>query len=197
MLNTARDWAEKNIQLLHPFAERGIPIVGIEPSCILTFRDEYPELLQSSASASVAANVFLLDELLSQLATQEPEIIANCFRKSDDRHVLLHAHCHQKALVGVQPTLDVLKILGGYKVDLIESSCCGMAGSFGFENSHYEISYAMGNRKLFPAIANAENDSAIAITGVSCRQQIDHFTERKTRHVVELLASALLKKNEH
>ncbi len=102
---------------------------------------------------------------------------------------MLHSHCHQKALAGFDQTLDVLR-RAGYEPQAIDSGCCGMAGSFGFETEHYEISRKMGEYKLFPALRNAEG-TPVAITGVSCRQQIGHFTDAEPRHVVEYLADAL------
>ena len=190
LLPTARDWARRNVEVLLPYAERGTPIVGTEPSCILTFREEYIDLLRDEPSRTVAARTFLLDELLALLAT-EGEDVSAIFRDDLPREVLLHAHCHQKAGVGADVTLRALDLVPGYRVRLIDSTCCGMAGSFGFEAEHYEISRAMGARRLFPAVEASSPDTAIAITGVSCRQQIGHFTSRRPRHSVELLADAL------
>jgi len=191
LLSTARNWARRNVDALLPYAQRGVPIIGVEPSCLLTFRDEYPELLRDEDSRTVAAQAYLLDELLARLAAEEPEEVAAIFRDDVARDVLLHAHCHQKAIVGPEPTLRVLSLVPGYKASLVETSCCGMAGSFGFEAEHYEMSKAMGSLKLFPAVEAASPDTAIAITGVSCRQQIGHFTSRTPRHAIELVADAL------
>ena len=196
MLATARTWAQRNVEALRPFAERGIPIVGVEPSCLLTLRDEYPELVPGPATTAVANSARLLDELLVELAAQDPDAVAACFRNAPSQHgpsqrILLHGHCHQKAIVGMQPTLDALALVPAYDVELINSACCGMAGSFGFETEHYDISRQMGALALFPAVEAADDGTTIAITGVSCRQQIDHFTSRRSRHSVELLADAL------
>jgi Fe-S oxidoreductase len=191
LLSTARRWARTNVDALLPYARRGVPIVGTEPSCLLTFRDEYPDLLRDDDSKAVAAQSFLLDELLVKLAAEEPNNVAAIFREGVAQDVLLHAHCHQKAIVGPEPTLQALRLVPGYKVSLVETSCCGMAGSFGFEAEHYEVSKAMGSLKLFPAVEAASPATAIAITGVSCRQQIGHFTSRKPRHALEILADAL------
>ncbi len=191
LLPTARRWARHNVEALLPYASRGVPIIGAEPSCLLTFRDEYPELLRDDDSKTVAAHTLLLDELLVKLAAAEPDKVAAIFRDDLNQDVLLHAHCHQKAIVGPEPTLQALRLVPGYKVSLVETSCCGMAGSFGFEAEHYEISKAMGSLRLFPAVEAASPDTAVAITGVSCRQQIGHFTSRKPRHAIEILADAL------
>jgi Fe-S oxidoreductase len=189
LLPLAQHWARRNVDVLLPYAQRGVPIVGTEPSCLLTFRDEYPDLLRDEASRTVAGQAVLLDELIARLAQEDEEVIA-IFRDDLEQEVLLHAHCHQKALVGAEPTLVALR-LAGYRPRLIDTGCCGMAGSFGFEAEHYETSRAMGALRLFPAVEAAASDVPIAITGVSCRQQIGHFTSRKPKHAVELLADAL------
>jgi FAD/FMN-containing dehydrogenase/Fe-S oxidoreductase len=191
LLPTARNWARRNVDALLPYAQRGVPIIGTEPSCLLTFRDEYPELLRDDDSKTLASQSFLLDELLMKLAAEEPEQVASIFREDVSLEVLLHAHCHQKAIVGPEPTLRMLNLVPGYKATLVETSCCGMAGSFGFEAEHYEVSKAMGSLKLFPAVEAVSRDTAIAITGVSCRQQIGHFTTRTPRHAIEIVADAL------
>jgi Fe-S oxidoreductase len=189
LLPLAQRWARRNVDALLPYAQRGVPIVGTEPSCLLTLRDEYSDLLRDEASRVVAGQAVLLDELIVRLAAEDSEAVA-IFRDGVEQDVLLHAHCHQKALVGAEPTLAALR-LAGYRPRLIETACCGMAGSFGFEAEHYETSRAMGALRLFPAVEAAAPDTPIAITGVSCRQQIGHFTSRKPRHAVELLAEAL------
>ena len=194
MLGLARDWAAQNVKALLPYAERGVPIVGVEPSCLLALRDEYPDLLhderQHEAARTVAGQALLLDELLVQLADEDPAI-ASVFRPEAHADVLVHGHCHQKALAGMDSTLRALALVPGYVARLIDSPCCGMAGSFGYEAEHYEISRQMGTLRLFPAVEAASEGTVIAVTGVSCRQQIDHFTSRRPRHVVELLAEAL------
>ena len=190
MLSTAREWARQNVDALLPYAERGVPIVGVEPSCLLTFRDEYPDLLRDEASKTVAQQSFMLDELIARLASED-EDVKNIFRDDAGKQILVHAHCHQKAILGADPTLKALRLVPGSRVELVETSCCGMAGAFGFEAEHYETSRAMGELRLFPAIENATPETEIAITGVSCRQQIGHFTSRKPRHALEILADAL------
>lgn len=194
MPDMAREQAQKNVQQLLPYAERGVPIVGTEPSCLLTLRDEYPDLLRDeplhTASVTVAGKALLMDELIAQLSDDDPSI-GDIFREDVTAKILLHGHCHQKAIAGMDPTLTALALAPGYQVDLVDSPCCGMAGSFGFETEHYEISRAMGALKLFPSVQAAPDESVVAITGVSCRQQINHFTSRTPRHVVELLEDAL------
>ena len=191
LLPTAKRWAAQNVEALRHYAERGVPIIGTEPSCLLTFRHEYPELLDDPATKTVAEHTFMLDEFVLKLAAEEPEAVKSAFRDDMQQDVLLHAHCHQKASIGADPTLKMLRLVPGYTATLVETSCCGMAGSFGFEAEHYDISREMGSMKLFPAVESVGKDTAIAITGVSCRQQIGHFTSRKPRHAIEILADAL------
>jgi Fe-S oxidoreductase len=190
MLTQATRMARRNVAALAPYARRGAPIVGTEPSCLLSFRDEYPDLLRDEDSRLVAGQALLLDELVARLAVEDSGI-ARIFREDFRRDILVHAHCHQKAIAGAEPTIAALSLVPGYSVTLIDSGCCGMAGSFGFEAEHYEVSRAMGDYRLFPAVEAAPPDTEIAITGVSCRQQIGHFTSRRPSHAAELLADAL------
>ncbi len=186
-LGRAKQLAEHNVAALVGYARRGIPVIGVEPSCILTLRDEYPLLLRSAPAAMVAERALLFDEWLA--AELEREDGPGIFRPAD-RELLVHIHCHQKALAGFTQTLDVLKS-AGYAASVVDSACCGMAGSFGFEAEHYEISRQMADLRLLPAIENASPDAQIAITGVSCRQQISHFATRQPRHLLEYLSDAL------
>ncbi|MCA9764671.1 MAG: FAD-binding oxidoreductase, partial [Gemmatimonadetes bacterium] len=188
-LETAQAWAKANIRQLAPYAARGVPIVGTEPSCILTLRDEYPELLDGDEVKAVAGQALLVDELIARTAVEDPSIAA-LFQPSTAK-ALLHGHCHQKATAGMESTLAVLGLVPGLDAELIDSACCGMAGSFGFEAEHYDISRAMAERTLLPAVESASDDTAILVTGVSCRQQIGHFSGRRPQHVIELLAASL------
>jgi FAD/FMN-containing dehydrogenase/Fe-S oxidoreductase len=187
MLNLARSNASWNIDQLAPYASRGIPIVGLEPSCLLTLRDEYPDFFRTEEAKRVAQQSFLLEEFLLKEHSAGKLSFDSTVR---GRKALLHGHCHQKALVGTAPTLAILKAAG---LDVIEvdSGCCGMAGSFGFEKEHYDVSLMIGNRRLGPAVRAAEADVEIVAPGISCRQQIAHLTERKAKHPAELLWEAL------
>ena len=188
-LPLARKWARENVAALRPFAAQGLPIVGTEPSCLLTLRDEYPQLVPGPEARIVAERTLLLDELLASLAGEAD--VRALFRDDLQRRLLLHGHCHQKATTGMEPTLAALALVPGYEVELIDSACCGMAGSFGFEAEHYEISRRMGALRLFPALVAAPDDAGVAVTGVSCRQQIEQFSPRQPRHSAEWLADAL------
>jgi Fe-S oxidoreductase len=187
MLREARDNATWNVDQLAPYAEKNVPIVGLEPSCLLTLRDEYPEFLRSVAARRVAENSFLLEEfLLRELGGGRLSLKFD----GNGRKALLHGHCHQKALVGSAPTISMLKT-AGFDVSEIDSGCCGMAGSFGFEKEHYDLSLKIGNRRLGPAVKAAAADVQIIAPGISCRQQIEHLTGRKARHPAEVLLEAM------
>ncbi|MBI3062096.1 MAG: FAD-binding protein [Deltaproteobacteria bacterium] len=189
MLREAKENAAKNVQSLFPYAERGVAIVGLEPSCLLTLRDEYPDLLRTQASKLVARQSFLLEEFL--LRERDAGRLSLAF-KSNGRKALLHGHCHQKALVGTAPTLAVLR-WAGFEVSEIDSGCCGMAGSFGFEKEHYDLSVAIANRRLVPAVEASGSEVRVVASGISCRQQIEHLADRRAKHPAELLWEQLEK----
>jgi Fe-S oxidoreductase len=186
MLGEARDMARANVARLAPAARAARPIVGLEPSCLLTLRDEYPELVRTDDARLVARQSFLLEEFLQRewAGPDRPRFEAH------GRAALLHGHCHQKALVGTGPTVAVLKA-AGYQVSEVDAGCCGMAGSFGFEAEHYELSVKIAERRLAPAVRAAGADVAVCAPGVSCRQQVEHTTGRSPKHPAELLWEAL------
>ena len=184
----AKPWIDHNVTLLAPYAQAGIPILGVEPSCILTIRDEYRSLASDRKRAElVASKTLTFDEFVAQAAT------AGRFSpptRGEARKALLHGHCHHKALVGNESTVAALKAVG-YTVETIPSGCCGMAGDFGYERDHYEVSRRIGEDRLFPAVRAAAADTVIVASGTSCRHQIDHFTGRMPVHLAEALAAAL------
>jgi len=183
MLAEARENAAWNVDQLAPYAEKGTPIVGLEPSCLLTLRDEYPEFVRTPAAKNVAENSFLFDEFVMREHGEGRLVLQS---KRNGKKALLHGHCHQKALVGTTSTVAMLKN-AGYEVSEIDSGCCGMAGSFGFEKEHYDLSTKIGKRRLVPAVKTADADVEIVAPGISCRQQIDHLASRKAKHPAELL----------
>ncbi len=187
MLREAQALAQRNTRRLQPLAEEGLPIVGLEPSCTVTLKDEYPDLAPGEAARAVARRTFMVEEYLVHL--QEHGIRLPFIPL--ERAVLLHGHCHQKAMVGTQPSLAALRWLPGAAVQEVDSGCCGMAGSFGYEVEHYEVSLAMGERVLFKAIRELPADALIVAAGASCRQQILHGTGRRAVHLVEALAAAV------
>jgi FAD/FMN-containing dehydrogenase/Fe-S oxidoreductase len=183
MLREAKENSAWNVDRLAPFAEQGIPIVGLEPSCLLTLRDEYPELLRSSAVKRVAESSFLFEEFVMREHRSGRIKFAN---DAPVRKILLHGHCHQKALVGTAATVHVLSA-AGFDVTEVDSGCCGMAGSFGFEKEHYDISVTIAKRRLIPAVTGAAAEVAICAPGISCRQQIEHLAGRRAKHPAELI----------
>jgi len=187
MLLEAKEHAAWNIAELKPWVEYGAPIIGIEPSCLFTLRDEYPDLQKNDDSKKIAASSFLLEEFL---LNERANGLTVDFRPGE-RRALLHGHCHQKAMVGTAPTVAALH-WANFEVIEVDSGCCGMAGSFGFEKEHYDISISLGKRRLAPAVDAQPLSTEIVATGVSCRQQIEHLTGRSAKHPVELLREAIL-----
>jgi FAD/FMN-containing dehydrogenase/Fe-S oxidoreductase len=187
-LSQARANAQHNIAVLLPYVESGIPIVGIEPSCILSLRDDYLDLVGGDDAKRVAERVYMLEDFLVEQANEGR---LDLKFKTTSRRLLLHGHCHQKALVGTAATLAVLKMPPNYEVEEIASGCCGMAGSFGYEKEHYEVSRQVGQERLFDVIEAADSDVEIVAVGTSCRHQIADFTARKARHWTEVLVEAL------
>ena len=181
-LGKAKDSALDNINKLLPYAEKGIPIVGIEPSCILTLRDEYPELITNEKALLVANNTYLFDEFFSSLDLNQ----TNIEFKPDPSTVLFQTHCHQKALVGSKSLESCLRLIPELSIQELDSGCCGMAGSFGFEKEHYDTSMKIGEHRLFPTIRN-NPESTVITTGISCSQQIQDGTGKKTIHLIEFL----------
>jgi Fe-S oxidoreductase len=189
MLAEARELAAENVSRLVGYARQGLPIVGLEPSCLLTLRDEFVDLLRSEDARIVARQSVLLEEFLQREWTSGPRP-AFAPNGGAGRKTLLHGHCHQKALVGTGPTVAVLRA-AGYEVSEVDAGCCGMAGSFGFEREHYDLSLAIARRRLVPAVQGAGPDVVICAPGISCRQQIEHTTGRRAQHPAELLWEAL------
>ncbi len=182
LLDHAREYHRDLIDTLSPEVENGAVIVGLEPSCILTLRDELPDLNRDPRTTLIAERSFMLEELLASIPEYRPGRL--------ERRVTVHGHCHQKAIVGMAPTADVLGRVEGLEFRMLDSGCCGMAGSFGYEEGHYEVSRACGERVLFPALRDAPDDLVVA-PGFSCRTQIKDFCDgRQALHTSELLAMA-------
>lgn len=193
-MRLAKRYAEKNIRLLKDLVSAETPLVGIEPSCILSFRDEYPDIVgpeYREAAKTMAPNCMLFDEFMMR------EVEAGRIRKEQfcdmEAEIWLHGHCHQKALVGVEKTAALLDLPANTKVHVIPSGCCGMAGSFGYEKAHYRTSLAIGEMILFPAVreavkaARVERPVFIAAPGISCRTQIKDGTGVQALHPIEIL----------
>jgi FAD/FMN-containing dehydrogenase/Fe-S oxidoreductase len=190
LLDEARQAALETVHRLAPLAERGLPIIGLEPSCILTLRDEYHYLLPRDHRVDLIAS---LAQTFEEFVAGQHEHQRLQLGFSDrPRRLLLHGHCHEKALVGTAPSRKTLSLPPGHQVTEIDSGCCGMAGAFGYEAEHYEISMKMAERALLPAVREAATDTAIVASGISCRQQIEHGTGRQALHPAEVLRQALI-----
>ncbi|NAY90873.1 FAD-binding protein [Muricauda sp. JGD-17] len=190
-LKQAKQLANKNMKKLKPFLDQNLAIVGLEPSAILSFRDEYPRLCNNKTQTEkLGSSSFLIEEFLaSEIAVGY--ITPDQFTK-DEHVVKIHNHCHQKALSNQKVTFDMLNLPKNYKVSIIPSGCCGMAGSFGYEKEHYDVSMKVGELKLFPAVRKSGTKTLIAANGTSCRHQIKDGTDTEAQHPVSILKEALV-----
>jgi FAD/FMN-containing dehydrogenase/Fe-S oxidoreductase len=186
--DAARSEAERMLAALAPQLARGLPVIGLEPSCVFSFRDEIPALLKSDTAREAAGRVVLLEEFLAAEAAAGRLGINFAPAK---RRALLHGHCHQKSFGAMGAIETVLKLIPGLDVATIESSCCGMAGAFGYDAETIDVSRAMGELSLLPAVRQAPDDAIIVADGTSCRQQIRDGTRREAMHVARVLAMAL------
>jgi FAD/FMN-containing dehydrogenase/Fe-S oxidoreductase len=182
MLERAKARLRDVIDALDPFLTVGIPVVGLEPSCVLTFRDELPSLFPDDPRAkALASNSFLLDEFLARHAPNfaPPEL---------HRRIIVQGHCHQKAIAGIGGEVAILSRAAGAELEVLDAGCCGMAGAFGYDRAHFELSKAIGARVLIPSIEKAPPDAIIVADGFSCRSQIRHFCpSRRPMHLAEVL----------
>jgi Fe-S oxidoreductase len=192
LLGQASVQARTNVAQLYEQVKDGAYIVGCEPSCLLSLREEYPELVEPELrdkARVVAERALLIDEFLTMLHDKgELELT---FHEPDANapEVLFHGHCHQKAAADASKSVELLR-LAGYQADMADAPCCGMAGAYGYEKEHYEASRAAGERALFPIIREHAG-AQVAVMGVSCRQQVEHFTGRRPRHMIEILREAV------
>lgn len=189
-LDEAKELANKNIDTFKTIVSESCPLVGIEPSSILSFRDEYLRLANHRKDAeTLAKNVFLIDEFLAE-EIKQGNLKSSQFTEAE-KVVKIQGHCHQKAITNIKDTFDILNLPKNYKVTLIPSGCCGMAGSFGYEKEHYEVSMKIGEQTLLPAIRKMEDTVIISSNGTSCRHQIKDGAARKAYHPVSILLKAL------
>jgi Fe-S oxidoreductase len=184
----ARREAQRTLEALRPYVERGVPIVGLEPSCLLTLRDEFISLVPGEAATALAASAFLFEEFIAREHDAGRWNLA--LKPIAEPTAYLHGHCHQKAFGAMPAVARVLALVPGLAVKQIASSCCGMAGTFGYEREHYEVSLAMAERSLLPAVREAPADALIVTDGVSCRHQIAHGAAREAIHVAQVLDRA-------
>ncbi len=190
MVDEAKAKARELVAALLPFADKGIAIVGLEPSCLLTLRDEMLVMGLGEEAQTISRHALLLEEFLAREAAAGKLETLKAALKPTTQAILLHGHCHQKAFGAVSPIMDVLKLIPGAKPELIESSCCGMAGSFGYEASHYDVSMQMAELSLLPAVRQ-QPDAIVVADGTSCRHQIRDGAQREAIHVAVLLAGQL------
>jgi FAD/FMN-containing dehydrogenase/Fe-S oxidoreductase len=189
LLCLARPRAEAVIEHLHQLVRQGYKIVGCEPSCVSAIKEDYLDFVRNREKAKAVADNFLLIEDFIFLHGEKNGFAT--VQRSLEAPILYHGHCHQKALFGTANSKAVLGKLTGCPVHEIDSGCCGMAGAFGYEKRHYDISMKIGERRLFPAIQAAGDDHRVVANGFSCRHQIEHATGRKAQHAIQVLAEAL------
>lgn len=192
LVEEAKIEASRLIESLYPFAQKGIPIIGLEPSCLLTLRDEIPALLPGEKARKVAENAFMLEEYIAKQA-ELGEL--NLSLQSPANKLLLHGHCHQKAFDIMSDVEKTLLLIPDTQIETIESSCCGMAGSFGYGLDTHETSVQMGELNLLPAVRAADDSTIIVADGTSCRHQISGETKRNAMHVARVLELALIENN--
>ena len=189
LVDEAKREAQRMLDTLLPYIERGIPVVGLEPSCVLGLRDEYLSMMPGPETAELDLNAYLFEEFL--MRERDAGRLQLPLQALPQKKALLHGHCHQKA-VGELPAVEkVLKLVPGLEVETIESSCCGMAGSFGYEARHYEVSMQMGELSLLPRVRSSDADTLIVADGTSCRHQIRDGAAREAIHVARVLQGAL------
>ena len=194
LLKKAKVFANRNVELLHPLVSADRPLIGIEPSAILCFRDEYPDLVDDKlheASKELAKHVFMIEEFIAG------EIDKGNIKKeqfsAEPTEITLHGHCQQKAVGSLDNTIKGLSFPANYSVETIPSGCCGMAGSFGYEKEHYALSVQVSELVLMPFVRKQRESVIIAAAGTSCRHQIKDGANRKALHPVEVLHDALIK----
>jgi Fe-S oxidoreductase len=189
LVDQAKVEARRVIGALKPFVARGVPVVGLEPSCLLGLRDEFLSMLPGGDSAEVAMNAFLFEEFLAREHAAGRLKLA--LKPLAQKRALLHGHCHQKAFAAMPAVEQVLSLVPGLAVETVESSCCGMAGAFGYEAAHYDVSMKMGELSLLPKVRAAAPDVLVVADGTSCRHQIRDGAGREAIHVARVLERAL------
>ena len=190
-LSDAKELANKNINLFKDLINNNVPLVGIEPSAILGFRDEYLRLADNVETAKeLAKNTFTIEEFIAN-EINKGNITSSQFTKKE-KIIKVHTHCHQKSLSSPKFTFDMLNIPENYTVTLFNTGCCGMAGSFGYEKEHYDISMKIGENSVFPKVRNTDKKIDIAVAGTSCRHQISDGTNRITKHPISILLKAII-----
>jgi Fe-S oxidoreductase len=188
-VDEARREAERTIAAIEPLVANGLPVVGLEPSCIFSFRDEIPAMMRDERAARIAGQAVLLEEFLAREADAGRLTLPLASLRGS---VLLHGHCHQKAFGAMGAVEAALRLIPDIEVETIESSCCGMAGSFGYHAETIDTSLAMSELSLLPAVRKAPDDAILVADGTSCRHQIKDGTGREAVHVARVLAKSLM-----
>jgi Fe-S oxidoreductase len=189
MVREAKAEAQRMLGALKPYVERGIAVVGLEPSCLLTLRDEFKAMLPGPGTDALAGQALLFEEFLAR--EHEAGRLALALKPLPEKRALVHGHCHQKAFGAMPAVRRTLALVPGLEIEMVESSCCGMAGNFGYEAAHHGISMKMAEAVLLPKVRAAGADTIIVADGTSCRQQIADGAARKAVHVARVLARAL------
>ncbi|MFL6713201.1 MAG: (Fe-S)-binding protein, partial [Sulfurifustis sp.] len=189
LVGEARAEARRLVAALKPYAERGVPIIGLEPSCLLTLRDELSVLLPPADTGAIARQAMLFEEFLVQ--EQKLGRLRLALKPLAAKRALLHGHCHQKAFGAMTAVQQALRLIPQLDVQLVDASCCGMAGAFGYEAEHYDVSMKMGEAALLPAVRATASDALVVADGTSCRHQIRDGAGRHALHVARVLQAAL------
>lgn len=189
MVDAARHEARRMLDALRPYVERGTPIIGLEPSCLLTLRDEFGSLIPGAETVALAGQALLLEEFLAR--EQQAGRLQLKLKPLPKRRALVHGHCHQKAFATMAALQQTLALIPQLDVEVIDSGCCGMAGAFGYEAAHYDLSMKMAELDLLPAVRAADEDTLLVANGTSCRHQVEDGSGRTARHVACILQDAL------
>lgn len=189
LVDEARAEAQRLLDALHPYVQAGLPIIGLEPSCLFTLKDEFLSMLPGPDAEALAEQTMMFEEFVARESAAGRFDIT--FGPAPARKLLLHGHCHQKAFAAVSPVQAVLQLIPNVEVELVQSSCCGMAGAFGYEAEHYEASMQMAELSLLPRVREVDDDTIVVADGTSCRHQIADGASREAVHVVRVLAAAL------
>jgi Fe-S oxidoreductase len=193
MIENARAEARRMVAALRPFVERGVAVVGLEPSCVLGLRDEFRVLLPGEATAALADAALTFEEFI--VRERRLGRLALPLREPPFKRALVHGHCHQKAFNVMPAVAAALELVPGMTVETISASCCGMAGAFGYDARHYDVSMAMAEAALLPAVRGAGADTVVVADGTSCRHQIRDGAAREAWHVARVLEAALAKED--
>jgi len=189
MVDEARHEARRMLDALRPYVERGTPVIGLEPSCLLTLRDEFISMIPGDESRALSEQAMLLEEFLAR--EQQAGRLQLKLKPLGKRHALVHGHCHQKAFATMAALQQTLALIPQLEVEVIDSGCCGMAGGFGYAAAHYDLSMKMAELDLLPAVRAADDDTLLVANGTSCRHQVEDGAGRSARHIARVLQDAL------